>query len=719
MSSLFVWLNRLAISAMQRSEVVGATIVMSIVFIMIIPLPTSMIDVLIALNICISSLLIVLAMYLPKPLAFSTFPSVLLLTTMFRLALSISTTRQILLQQDAGHIVEAFGNFVVGGNLAVGLVIFLILTVVNFLVITKGSERVAEVAARFTLDAMPGKQMSIDSDLRAGLIEPHQARQRRENLAKESQLFGAMDGAMKFVKGDAIAGLVIVFINMLGGFAIGVLQNGMHASAAMHIYSVLTIGDGLIAQIPALLISLTAGMIITRVSADGQQVDANIGREIAEQLTSQPKAWIMSAAGMFGFALLPGMPTMVFITISFVALSSGLFQLWRSKQNAIRQEADQRYAQQLAPEENGHQDLRRFNPTRAYLLQFGQSNHNSEAAATLIQAIRRLRNRLVYRFGFTLPGFDIEFSPLLADDEFRFCVYEIPLVTATFGVPYLAVRKRVVDSWHSEQTDDDHAQLIQGIAERNETHLCWLPPDHPLLQKDEQLTWNAGQLIMERMEQAIHQSAAQFIGLQESKSILNWLESEQPELAQELQRIMPLSRFAAVLQRLASERISLRSVRTIAESLIEHGQHERDSEALTDFVRMALKEHICHQYLQPNGLNVWLLTPETEELLRNSLRQAQNETFFSLTQEYGIGLLHQMRDAFPSYDTPRALILVAQDLRSPLRGLLKEEFHAVPVLSFAELSSTSNVAINVLGRIDLQQSMSAQQENKSCMNYAY
>lgn len=702
MRFLFVWLNRLAISAMQRSEVVGATIVMSIVFMMIIPLPTGLIDVLIALNICISSLLIVLAMYLPKPLAFSTFPSVLLLTTMFRLALSISTTRQILLQQDAGHIVEAFGNFVVGGNLAVGLVIFLILTVVNFLVITKGSERVAEVAARFTLDAMPGKQMSIDSDLRAGMIEAHQARQRRENLAKESQLFGAMDGAMKFVKGDAIAGLVIVFINMIGGFAIGVLQNGMEASAAMHIYSVLTIGDGLIAQIPALLISLTAGMIITRVSADGQQVDANIGREIAEQLTSQPKAWIMSAAGMLGFALLPGMPTAVFIVISIVALGSGLFQLWRTKQETTQQEANQRHAQQLAPEDNGHQDLRRFNPTRAYLLQFSQGHQNSEAATALIQNIRRLRNRLVYHFGLTLPSFDIEFSPMLAGDEFRFCVYEIPLVTATFAVEHLAVRKESFDAWFSEHAEDAEHPVIAGVSGRNETHWCWLPPEHPLLQQEGQRMWNASELIILRMEQAIHQSGSQFIGLQESKSILNWLESEQPELAQELQRIMPLSRFAAVLQRLASERMPLRSVRTIAETLIEHGQHERDSAALTDLVRIALKEHICHQYLQPNGLNVWLLTPETEELLRDSLRQAQSETFFSLAQDYGIRLLHQMRQAFPAYDHNLALILVAQDLRSPLRALLKDEFHAVPVLSFAEL--TSNVAINVLGRLDLQQS---------------
>ncbi|AIR67752.1 type III secretion system export apparatus subunit SctV [Dickeya fangzhongdai] len=692
MAVLIAWLNRFAMSAMQRSEVVGAVIVMAIVFMMIIPLPTGLIDVLIAFNICISSLLIVLAMYLPKPLAFSTFPAVLLLTTMFRLALSISTTRQILLQQDAGHVVEAFGNFVVGGNLAVGLVIFMILTVVNFLVITKGSERVAEVAARFTLDAMPGKQMSIDSDLRAGLIDSQQARQRRENLAKESQLFGAMDGAMKFVKGDAIASLVIVFINMIGGFAIGVLQNGMAAGDAMHIYSVLTIGDGLIAQIPALLISLTAGMIITRVSADGQKMDNNIGREIAEQLTSQPKAWIISSIGMLGFALLPGMPTLVFLIISLVSLGSGLFQLWRVKQSGLQ---DALLADDSMPaEQNGYQDLRRFNPTRAYLLQFHTVWQGAAAAAVLVQDIRRLRNRLVYHFGFTLPSFDIEFTPNMPEDEFRFCVYEIPQLRASFGVPLLAVPRGQLP----EETLDD--SMMPGLSARDEHHLLWLTPEHPLLQQPELSPWSPDALILSRMENAIHRSGAQFIGLQETKSILAWLEAEQPELAQELQRIMPLSRFASVLQRLASERVPLRSVRPIAEALIEVGQHERDINALTDYVRLELKAQICHQYSQDDSLTVWLLTPETEELLRDALRQTQNETFFALTQEYAATLLGQLRRAFPPMMPPSALILVAQDLRSPLRILLQDEFHHVPVLSFTELES--HLSINVAGRIDLQ-----------------
>lgn len=695
MNTLFQILNRIAISAMQRSEVVGAAFAMALVFMLIIPLPLPLIDALIAVNICLSSLLVVLAMYLPKPLAFSTFPAVLLLTTMFRLALSISTTRQILIQQDAGHVVAAFGNFVVGGNLAVGMVMFLILTVVNFLVITKGSERVAEVAARFTLDAMPGKQMSIDSDLRAGLIDVVQAKNRRNELAKESQLFGAMDGAMKFVKGDAIAGLVIVVINLIGGISIGVLQLGMPAGEAMHIYSILTIGDGLIAQIPALLISLTAGMLITRVSSDNEQTaDNNIGREIAEQLTSQPKAWLLSSMGMVGFALLPGMPTAIFLLLAALTMISGGFQIWRIRKT-LSLAQPQMENEVIPPELNGKEDLRQFNPTRPYLINFPSAWRGHPEMLELVQDIRRLRNRIVYHFGFTLPAFDIEFLDKQTEDEFRFSVYEIPKVIGTFTVTHRAVKRR----WLDEIAPADREGVIEGDERRQEGDLIWLAAEHPLLQNEEVERWTAREMLVKRMENAIHASSPHFIGLQETRALVSWLEAEQPELSQELQRVMPISRFSSVLQKLVSERIPLRSVRAIAEALIEHGQHERDVWLLTDQVRISLKNHLCYQYARPDGLHVWLLTPELEEQLRDSLRQTQNDLFFALTHEQITAILSVIANAFP-VDTPEsAVLLVAQDLRSPMRGLIQEEFHYVPVLSFAELQP--NLAVNVLGRIEL------------------
>ena len=672
----------------QRAEVLGAVVVMAIVFIFIVPLPTWLVDILIAVNICISCLLIVLALYLPGPLAFSSFPSILLLTTMFRLALSIATTRLILLEQDAGDIVEAFGNFVVGGNLAVGLVIFMILTLVNFLVITKGSERVAEVAARFSLDAMPGKQMSIDSDLRAGLIDGNQARDKREQLSRESQLFGAMDGAMKFVKGDAIAGLIIVVINLLGGFATGMFQHGMSAGDSMALYSVLTIGDGLIAQIPALLISPTAGMIITRVAPSGRNKGSNnMGAEIARQMTSEPKSWMIASVGMLAFATLPGMPTVVFILISLMTGSLGYY-LTRQRQR--EQQAQEPVADSLPPEQNGVEDLRGFDPSRPYLLQFPPALQDSPLVTEVIHGVRQSRNSLVTQIGLTLPPFEVEFAPTLADDEFRFCVHEVPILKATLG-HWVGVELAALSA--------EPESGSRGLVERDEQDWVWFPPDDPVLADEHLARSTAYSLLQERMTRAMLLSGPQFLGIQESKAILSWLEFNQPELVQELQRIMPLSRFSSVLQRLAGEGVPLRAVRLIVEALIEHGQHEREPDALADYARIALKSQILHQYSEVDGLHAWLLSPHTENVLRDALRQTQTGVFFSLDHESSAALVSLLKQAFAVRPKSKSVLLVAQDLRSPLRTLLLEEFNHVPVLSFAELSASSKV--KVLGRFDL------------------
>lgn len=606
--SVLSTLNGVLLKVAQRAEVLGAVVIMAIVFIFIVPLPTWLVDILIALNICIACLLIMLALYLPGPLAFSSFPSILLLTTMFRLALSIATTRLILLEQDAGDIVEAFGNFVVGGNLAVGMVIFLILTLVNFLVITKGSERVAEVAARFSLDAMPGKQMSIDSDLRAGLIDGVQARDKREQLSRESQLFGAMDGAMKFVKGDAIAGLIIVVVNLLGGFSTGMFQHGLSAADSMALYSVLTIGDGLIAQIPALLISLTAGMIITRVAPEGRKGITNMGAEIARQMTSEPKSWMIASVAMLVFAIVPGMPTLVFILLAMMTGALGYY-LDRRRRREAQPEAEA--VEAVRPEENGKEDLRGFDPSRPYLLQFPSALRGTPEVTDLIHGIRQVRNSLVANIGLTLPPFEVEIDDSLDDDEMRFCVHEVPMVKASV-VQHVAVERSALT------VEPEHG--VPGLAERNEQDWLWLPPDDPLLNDAQLERFTATSLIVDRMKKAMMLSGPQFLGIQESKSILSWLENNQPELVQELQRIMPISRFSAVLQRLASEGVPLRAVRLIVESLIEYGQHEREPEALADYARIALKSQIYHQYSEADGLHAWLLSPHTENILREALQ---------------------------------------------------------------------------------------------------
>ena len=308
----------------KRNDLLLAVLLVCIVFMMILPLPTQMVDVLIGVNLTLAAILLMASVYLQDVVQLSSFPSILLLTTLFRLALAITTTRLILIQADAGHIVETFGRFVVAGNLVVGLVVFLILTIVNFMVITKGSERVAEVSARFSLDAMPGKQMSIDSDMRAGQIELDEAKRRRNKLEKESQLYGAMDGAMKFVKGDAIAGLIIIAVNAIGGITIGTLQRGMTMSDAIDRYSLLTIGDGLVSQIPALFVSITAGFIVTRVSSEENK---DLGSDIAAQLVNEPKALLITSAILAIFAVVPGFPTMVFVSLSALCGFGGYWML--------------------------------------------------------------------------------------------------------------------------------------------------------------------------------------------------------------------------------------------------------------------------------------------------------------------------------------------------------------------------------------------------------
>ena len=382
----------------------------------------------------------------------SSFPSILLLTTLFRLGLAISTTRLILIQGDAGHIVETFGRFVVGGNLVVGLVVFLILTIVNFMVITKGSERVAEVSARFSLDSMPGKQMSIDSDMRAGMIELDEAKRRRNKLEKESQLYGAMDGAMKFVKGDAIAGLIIIAVNMIGGIAIGTLQNGMAASEALDRYSLLTIGDGLVSQIPALFISITAGFIVTRVASED---NADLGSDIGGQLANEPKALMVTAVILFAFALVPGFPALVFVTLGVLVGGGGFLVSRNRKRGADKSRSEEMPA--LAPalasggkapslpsdprEDNTPVEAVTFALTVPLIVDIAASVRNSIRPDKLDREVARVRRALYFDLGVPFPGIHLRLNENLRDGEYRILVNEIPVASGLSRPGFVIVRE--------------------------------------------------------------------------------------------------------------------------------------------------------------------------------------------------------------------------------------------------------------------------------------
>lgn len=687
MSELSQKLNMLLRNVGKRSELVAGGFVLAVVFMIIIPLPTWLLDALIAINICIACLMITISLFLPRPLAFSSFPSVLLLTTMFRLALSISATRLILLYADGGAVISSFGHFVVRGNLAVGLVIFLIIAVVNFLVITKGSERVAEVSARFTLDGMPGKQMSIESDLRAGLITQEQARGKRADLVKESQMFGAMDGALKFVKGDAIASLIIVAINLVAGLAIGMLQKGMPITEALAVYSVLSIGDGMVSQIPALLISLTAGMITTRIE-DGEEGASNVGRDVILQMSREPRAWFMAALGMVVFALIPGMPTLVFLFMSALAGVGGWYQY---KQKVRERQQEEVQLPEIAPEENGFQDIKTFDLSRELLVQLPASYAGQEITAPIMQAIRRRRNLMVTSIGMVIPNLKVECTPALEEDELRFCVHEVPVMRATLTQSMVALKRGPLPVQPMSFTD--------GRADRGESHLIWVPREDALVSHENVVVSTSEEMIVDRVEEVMFSNASRFFGMRETMIISKWLEMQKPELAQELQRIIPLARLCSIFQRLVNERIPLRATQLIAEALCEHGQYEKDVAALADYARIALRDQIFDYFQHDGVLNIHILNAETEELLRESLRQTQTGTFLQLEHEHALRLTNYLSKVFGMSRKAHSVLMVAQDIRAPLRDLIAGDFNHVAVLSFAEISKVT--PIEVVGRVDL------------------
>lgn len=677
----------------QRSEVIVIFVVIGIIFMMILPLPTGLVDALIALNISVSALMVVMAMYMPGPLAFSTFPALLLVTTLFRMGLSITTTRLILLQGDAGTIVEAFGSFVVGGNLVVGLVIFLILTLVNFLVITKGSERVAEVSARFTLDAMPGKQMSIDSDLRAGLIDAATAQKKRGDVGRESQLFGAMDGAMKFVKGDAVAGIIIVMVNILGGFSIGVSQLGLPAGEAIKVYSILTIGDGLVAQIPALLISLTAGMIITRVS-DTTAGISNIGQDMAAELSSEPKAWVIAAFVMLGFSVIPGMPAFAFIMFALFFGSCGVFQIYsKTKANLVmaqQHQAQQELAQSQIPDtENGDSDLKTFIPYEKMSFVTHPSVEQTPQRIETLRAIRRARNKMVMDKGYTLPSIELGGDENLPEDTYQITVYGVPRLSGSLVQDRLAVTASYMTEELFKELGKD---CTKGEERHSEQNIFWVNPEkYDFLQQKRIPSLNNKELVTQRVHEILRRESHQFIGIEETTKIMGWLGNEYPSLSNELQKNISLSKFTEVLQSLAMENISIRSVQKVVEVIAEKASEETDTHRLIDAVRVGLKDQICNELAKKNVLKVLLLERSLEDLLRSSCTESTNGKAITLPQNESKKLIVNITNELRKQSEQNIILVTTNDMRRSLRNLIKNDIFSLPVLSYEELTETITV----------------------------
>ena len=680
-----------------------AALLVAIVFMMILPLPTELVDVLIGTSMGVAVILLMLAVYISSAGEFFAFPAVLLLSTLFRLALSISTTRLVLLQADAGAIIDTFGNFVVAGNLVVGMVIFLIITIVQFLVITKGAERVAEVSARFSLDAMPGKQMSIDGDMRAGVIDMDEARRRREKVEKESQLYGSMDGAMKFVKGDAIAGLIIIAVNLVGGLVIGMTQRGLALDEAMHVYSILTIGDGLVAQIPALLIAMTAGIIVTRVSTDETE---NLASDIGQQFGAQPKALLVGGALMVAFSLIPGFPTMTFLALAVLTGGIGLLLLRASS----KREADQGESQvssiltpvsteasseaEVDAQLRGEQEITLGAPLLVDLSAALQEHLDMRA---LNREAAKVRRALYLDLGVPFPGVHVRFNENLPGQAYAILLQEIPMARGDLRPGY------VLYADHVSQLD------ILGLpSERGDPFL----PNMPTIWIEDRYSDSLRETSTSFMElhkvlsfhlaYVMRRYAEEFIGIQETCNLLERLQPTFPDLIKEAQRVLPVNRTTEVFKRLVGEDVSIRNVRSILESLVEWGQQEKDVVTLTEYVRGDLKRYISYKYSsEQNVLSAYLLDEDLEETVRGGIRQTSSGNYLALNPPVTQRLVSQTKALVGDISRleHKPVIVTAMDIRRYVRKIIEIELYDLAVLSFQEL--TQEVTVQPLGKIEL------------------
>ncbi|MEM9761322.1 MAG: type III secretion system export apparatus subunit SctV [Pseudomonadota bacterium] len=685
------------IAITARTDIMLACLMVAIIFMMVLPLPTLLIDALIAFNIMSSMMLLMVAMYIHSPLAFSSFPSVLLVTTLFRLALAISTTRLILLNADAGDIIQAFGNFVVQGNFVVGAVIFLIITIVQFMVITKGAERVAEVSARFSLDAMPGKQMSIDGDMRAGVIDIDEARRRRENVQKESQLFGSMDGAMKFVKGDAIAGLIITVVNIVGGIAIGTTQHGMSAGEAVETYSILTIGDGLVQQIPGLLIAITAGVIVTRVTTEES---TNMGADISRQLLAQPKAVMIAGAMMFLFGIVPGFPTPVFFTLGTVLLAVGYLLDGIAKRRASEGEVGAVPAMASASQKPGSSKPKLgqeedFSVTVPLMIDVDAGVETIISAAKLNEELIKVRRALYLDLGVPFPGIHLRFNDRLTDGRYQIMIQETPIASGVIRTGKLFCRERT-----------NQFEVMRIPYETGDGFLPGCPTIWVDDSRSEELEaagipyLDASQILTFHLSFVLTRYASEFIGIQETRHLLNQMEPKFGELVKEVQRVLPIQKITEVLQRLISEEISIRDLRTILQALIEWGQKEKDTVLLCEYIRGALKRYISYKYSSgQNMLPAYILHPDVEEVIRNGIRQTSAGSYLALdprvTQKFVRTVKRVVGDLGESRQRP--VVVVAMDIRRYVRKLLEAELYELPVLSYQDL--TQEITVQPLDQI--------------------
>ena len=677
MSRVLAVVEKVLIRAKASSDVVLAIVMAMIIGAMIVPLPSWLLDVGLAINLAAAVSLLVAALYAKDALKVASFPTLLLITTLFRLAMNVSSTRLALSEGHAGEIIQAFGEFVVRGDYVVGAVIFSILTLVQFLVVTKGAERVAEVSARFTLDAMPGKQMSIDADLRAGAITQDQARTRRRSLERESQLFGSMDGAMKFVKGDVIAGLIITLINLLGGIVIGVLQNGMTAAEAASTYALIAIGDGLVSQIPSLAIAVAAGIVVTRVASEKE--DDSLGTDIGAQFFGQHKALFVVAGLCVAFAAMPGMPHFTFLTIAAAAVLVGLgLRRMRANeaQSPVKKPNDRvaPAAQPSKPEEQVHAVAPLLLDLAADLSPLVEE----EDQAFVHVDLNAVRERLFLELGVRVPAFRVRTGAPLQIRSYALAVDEVPAGRGQLPEGAIFVLGNAADlkagGIEAAPAQDPLGRALSCVAGEREA-----------LQRKGLATRSPRELLGDHLAQLLRKRASSFLGVQEVQAALSSLEAQSPALVKEALQKVPLPLLTDVLKKLLHEQVSIRNLRAILDALVSPTT-EGDAAQLAEKCRVALARQISHQFSQSGPLFAWLVDPAVEETLRQGGAAIDPSQAGAIIE----GVKRIARQG-------KGVLLSSPDVRRILRRLIEGAFPEVAVLTFSELDP--ELQVRPVGRL--------------------
>jgi len=677
------------------SEIMTVVGVVTILVVMIIPLPSMLLDFLLALNITLAITILLIAMYTIKPLDFFIFPPLLLITTLFRLSLNVASTRLILLHGSegplaAGKVIKSFGSFVVGGNYVVGMIVFVILVIVNFVVITKGATRIAEVAARFTLDGMPGKQMSIDADLNAGLIDENEAKQRRITIAREADFHGSMDGAAKFVRGDAIAGIIITVINILGGFIIGVFQQHMSIIDAAQNYTLLTVGDGLVSQIPALTISTAAGIVVSRAASEG-----TLGKDLGKQFSEYPKAIYLASLTVFFFGLIPGLPHIPFILLSLI-IGTSVFIFGKRKEELEARKSDVKKKETV---DDGPEPVEHLLVVDPLELEVGYGLIplvDRDQGGKFLDRVRSIRRQFAMEMGMVIPPIHIRDNLQLSSSEYQIVLKGVKIAGAELMVNhYLAMNP------------GDASRKIEGIKTKEpafDIPAIWIPESKKEEAKLSGYTVVDDATIMAtHLTEVLRKHSSELLGRQEVQHLLDNLRKTYPKAVEELvPNLLTLGAVQKVLQNLLDERISIRDLLTIVETLADCAVLTKDTDLLTEYVRNKLSRSFISPHIGEDGyLKLITMSQDVEDILLKGIQKTEHGSYLSVNPGIADSIITSIKKEAEKAMSKniQPILLTSPLIRRHLRKMVEYFVPSLMVLSQSEL--LTDIGFKSIGKVTL------------------